>query len=74
MWMGLFNMLHWFHFLKVTREFESLIITSLVHVYLRWLVALADLGGGGVTEMLFFCLVLRVLQRSHLQEPVAQLN
>ena len=42
MWMGLFDMFHQFHFLKVTKEVESLIVASLV-TCLPWLASF--LGG-----------------------------
>ena len=29
-WMGLIDVLHWFHFLKLTKEVEYLIVASLV--------------------------------------------
>jgi len=42
-------MFHRFHFLKVTKEIESFIITSLITCFLGQLVAWVDLGGGDVT-------------------------
>ena len=41
MWVGLFDEFHRFHFLKVTKEIESLIVTSLI-TYLPELVGLFD--------------------------------
>lgn len=44
---GLF---HQFNFLKVTKEIESLIVTSLITCFPNCFVALLDLGGWGVTD------------------------
>ena len=49
MWMGLFDLFRRVHFLKVSKEIESLIMTSLITWLPGWLVAWVDPGGGGVT-------------------------
>jgi len=37
---------HWVHFLNMTYEVESYHSGLLLHVYLDWLVAWLDVGGG----------------------------
>jgi len=44
MWMGLFDMFCRFHFLKVTKEVESLIVASLVTCLPRLFCCLGGLG------------------------------
>jgi len=49
MWMRLFGEFSQFHFLKVTKEIKSLMVTSFITCLHVWLVSWVNRGGAGVT-------------------------